>query len=178
MAEEIKADNKATKIAKGYFRYIRGAARKSILYGGAIFYIFGSLVSILDFIVFQQAAYRFDFVNLVGFALIIAGLGLRVQAQRTLGKYFSPVTKVLPEHKLIKYGIYRHVRHPIYLGSLLAFFSVPLIFHSIYGLIVIALAIPFMLHRIRVEEQMLIDKFGEEYRDYIKNSKKLIPYIY
>jgi protein-S-isoprenylcysteine O-methyltransferase Ste14 len=157
---------------KGKFSYL------ILNFGGGIFYFWGSLVSVLDFVIIQHAAYHFDFVNLVGFVLVIAGLGLRLQATRTLGKYFSPTVRVLPEHRLIKHGIYKHVRHPIYLGSLLAFFSIPLIFHSLYGFLVTTLAIPFILYKIRVEEQMFIEKFGDEYRDYIKNSKKLIPYVY
>jgi len=38
--------------------------------------------------------------------------------------------------------------------------------------------IPFILYRIRVEEQVLIEKFGDEYRDYMRKSRKLIPYIF
>lgn len=132
----------------------------------------------MDFIVIQRAAYHFDFVSVIGFVLLISGLGTRLQATRTLGEYFSPVVRVLPEHKLVKHGIYKHLRHPIYLGSMLAFFSVPFIFHSLYGFLVTALAIPFILYKIRVEERMLTEKFGDEYRDYVKNSKKLIPYVY
>lgn len=41
------------------------------------------------------------------------------------------------------------------------------------------LIIPLVvLHRIPTEERMLIDKFGDQYRDYMKSSKKLIPYVY
>ena len=36
----------------------------------------------------------------------------------------------------------------------------------------------FLLARIQIEERMLIAKFGKEYKDYIKNTYKLIPYIY
>lgn len=150
----------------------------NFVFGGAIFYICGSLVSVLDFMTIRHALYHPDFVSLVGFILLAAGLGTRLQATRTLGEYFSPVVRILPEHKLIKHGIYRHLRHPIYLGSMLAFFSVPFIFHSLYGLLVTALAIPFILHKIQVEEQMLIEKFGDEYTDYVKKSKRLIPYVY
>jgi protein-S-isoprenylcysteine O-methyltransferase Ste14 len=147
-------------------------------FGGGMLYFCGSLISVLDFIIIQHVTYHFDLVNIIGFVLLIAGLGVRLQATRTLGKYFAPTVRVLPEHKLIKSGIYKHIRHPIYLGSMLAFFSVTLIFHSLYGFIVTALAIPFILHKIRVEEKMFIEKFGNEYREYIKKSKKLIPYIY
>jgi protein-S-isoprenylcysteine O-methyltransferase Ste14 len=147
-------------------------------FGGGILYFLGSLTSVLDFIIIQHATYHFDFVSLLGFVFIVVGLGVRLQATRTLGKYFSPKTRVLPEHKLIKNGIYKHIRHPIYLGSMLAFFSITLIFHSLYGFIVTALAIPFILNRIRVEEQMFTEKFRDEYKEYIKKTKKLIPYLY
>jgi protein-S-isoprenylcysteine O-methyltransferase Ste14 len=146
-------------------------------FGGGIFYFCGSLVSLLDFVIFQNVTYHSDFLVL-GFALLIVGLGVRIQATRTLGKFFSTKVRVLPEHKLIKHGIYKHVRHPIYLGSMLAFFSVTLIFRSLYGFIITTIAIPFILHKIQVEEQMLIEKFGDEYREYVRNSKRLIPYIY
>jgi hypothetical protein len=59
-------------------------------FGGGIFYFCVSRVSVLDFIMIQQAAYHFNLVNLVGFVLLTAGLGVRLQATRTLGKYFSP----------------------------------------------------------------------------------------
>lgn len=147
-------------------------------FGGGFIYFCGSLVSVLDFLIIQRAAYRLDSVSIIGFALLIAGLGLRLQATRTLGKYFAPTVRVLPEHRLITYGVYKHIRHPIYLGSMLAFFSIPLIFHSLYGFLVTALAIPFILHKIRIEERMFVEKFGDEYREYAKNSKKLIPYVY
>jgi protein-S-isoprenylcysteine O-methyltransferase Ste14 len=147
-------------------------------FGGAMLYFLGSLTSVLDFIVIQHATYHFDLVSLFGFVLVTLGLGVRLQATRTLGKYFSLKTRVLPEHKLIKNGIYKHIRHPIYLGSMLAFFSITLIFHSLNGFIVTALAIPFILNRIRVEEQMFTEKFGNEYKEYIRKSKKLIPYLY
>ena len=86
--------------------------------------------------------------------------------------------RILPDHKLIRHGIYRYVRHPIYLGSMLAFFSIPFLFHSLYGLLVTTLAVPFILYKIQAEERTLIEKFGDEYRDYIRNSKRLIPYVY
>jgi protein-S-isoprenylcysteine O-methyltransferase Ste14 len=163
---------------------MRRVARKNdfsdlvLNFGGGFLYFCGSLTSVLDFVIIQRAAYRLDSVSIIGFVLIVAGLGLRFQATRTLGRYFAPTVRILPEHRLITYGVYKHIRHPIYLGSMLAFFSIPLIFHSLYGFLVTALAIPFILHKIRIEEQMFIEKFGDEYREYIKKSKKLIPYVY
>jgi len=138
----------------------------------------GIIVSIADLVFIQRMSYHFDLVTVAGLAFLSAGLGLRVLATRTLGRYFSPAVRVLPEHRLVKSGVYRLVRNPIYLGTLLAFFSVPLLFHSLFGLLVMALKVPFTVYRIRVEERALLAKFGDEFREYMKTSKRLIPYVY
>jgi len=110
--------------------------------------------------------------------LLLVGSALRVQARRTLGDYFSPVVRILPGHKLIRHGVYKHIRHPGYLGELLLYFSVPLLFHSLDGFLVMVFLIPFILYRIRIEEQMFLEKFGDEYRDYMRKSKRFIPYVF
>jgi len=169
------------KILKRYFRDIKEEGKFSdlaILIAGGIIFFSGVLVTALDFIVIQGMIYHFEFVSLTGLVLLLVGSALRAQARRTLGRYFSPVVRILPEHELIRYGVYKHIRHPGYLGELLLYFSVPLFFHSLYGFLVMVFLIPFILYRIRVEEQMLIEKFGDEYRDYMRNSKKLIPYVF
>jgi len=48
---------------------------------------------------------------------------------------------------------------------------------SLYGMLLIVVAI-FLLFRIEIEEKILIEEFEEEYREYQRNTKKLIPYIY
>jgi protein-S-isoprenylcysteine O-methyltransferase Ste14 len=65
--------------------------------------------------------------------------------------------RLLPDHRLITYGIYRHIRHPGYLGELLLYFSVPLLLHSLYGFLVMTSLIPFILYRMRIEERVLVD---------------------
>jgi protein-S-isoprenylcysteine O-methyltransferase Ste14 len=184
MPEESNPNNNAAKIWKDYFRDMRTALKKGKFselinpIASGIIMTCGILVSILDLILAQRMMYHFDFVSLAGVVFLLAGLGLRAQATKTLGRYFSPDVRILPEHKLIRSGLYRYVRHPIYLGSLLAYFSVPLLFHSLFGFFVMILKIPFTIYRIRIEEQALLEKFGDEYRDYMKTSKRLIPYVY
>jgi protein-S-isoprenylcysteine O-methyltransferase Ste14 len=184
MLEESDSDNNTGKVWKDYFRDMRAAVKKGRFselinpIASGIILTSGILVSVADFIIVQKMIYHFDLISLVGFVSLLAGLGLRAQATRALGRYFSPDVRILPEHKLIRQGIYKHIRHPIYLSSLLAYFSVPLLFHSLYGFFVMILKIPFTIYRIRIEEQALLEKFGNEYRDYMKTSKRLIPYVY
>jgi len=169
------------EILKRYFRDIKEEGKFSdvtILIAGGIIFFFGVFVTALDFIMIQRMTYRFDLVSLTGLVFLLVGSALRAQARRTLGKYFSPVVRILPDHKLIRYGVYKHIRHPGYLGELLLYFSVPLFFHSLYGFLVMVFLIPFILYRIRVEEQVLIEKFGDEYRDYMRQSKRLIPHVF
>jgi protein-S-isoprenylcysteine O-methyltransferase Ste14 len=176
MSEESMAD-----IWRRYLRDIRDKGKSSdvvILLVGGIIWFSAFAVSILDFITVQGMVYRFDLVSLTGLALGLVGFAIRTQARRTLSKYWSPVVKILPEHELITYGIYKHVRHPGYLGEILAYFLVPVFFHSLYGFVITIFLVPLILYRIRIEEHMLIEKFGEEYRNYLRRSKKFIPYVY
>lgn len=82
------------------------------------------------------------------------------------------------DHRLVKDGLYRHVRHPIYLGEILRNLGIVLILTSVYGVLLVAIASIFLLFRIGIEEKMLIDVFGDDYKEYQQNTKRIIPYVY
>ena len=79
---------------------------------------------------------------------------------------------------MITDGYYRYIRHPLYLAETLRNFSFVLIFSSIYGALFMAVGTFFILLRIRTEERMLIEAFGEDYKEYQRKTKRIIPYIY
>lgn len=143
-----------------------------------LIWIFALLVTAYDFVQFQGMIYRFGIVNAVGLCVSLIGVSIRKLAKRTLGKYFSSGLKISKEHKLIKHGMYKHIRHPAYLGVLLFWIGFSLFLGSLYGFFLMFGLIPCYLYRIRIEERMLMDKFGDEYREYMKNTKKIIPYVY
>ena len=145
---------------------------------GSLVFFSALLVTLWDFVKIQEMTYRLSLVNVVGLVLFSIGVSIRLVARRTLGKYFSSGLKTTQKHELIKHGIYKHIRHPAYLGSLLLSPGVPLIFSSFYGFLLILGIIPCFLYRIRIEESMLIEKFGNEYWEYMKETKKIIPFIY
>ncbi len=134
------------------------------------------LVSIWDFIHIQMTVYRFSVLNMLGVSLFAIGVSLRIIAKRTLGKDYSYGLKT-PE-KIVKHGIYGRIRHPCYFAMLLYVLGTPLIFSSVYGFLITLGFIPFTLYRIRIEEKMLTEKFGDEYREYVKKTKRIIPFIY
>lgn len=143
-----------------------------------LIWLAGLIVTAWDFIQVQKATYAFNLLNLVGLVLILAGVAIRLRAKRVLGRYFSITLRTVEEHKLVKSDIYQPIRHPAYAGNLLVWFGVPFIFSSVSGFLAMLLLIPCFLYRIRIEEKMLIEKFGNEYVEYMKSSKKLIPYVY
>ncbi len=131
-----------------------------------------------DFIVQQQGIYSFRWLSLVSSMLFTPGLIIYLAARMTLGRLFSKTLVIAEGHELITHGIYKHVRHPSYTGSILFFLGLPLLFNSVLGFIIVLPMIILVLIRIPIEESMLLREFGEEYGEYMKRTKKLIPFVF
>jgi protein-S-isoprenylcysteine O-methyltransferase Ste14 len=143
----------------------------------SIIFFSALLVTLWDFIQVQNIK-GVGFVSVVGLMLFITGVALRIAAKRTLGKYYTYTLRTGYTHNLITRGMYRVVRHPIYLAMVIYTIGIPLIFSSLCGLLFMLGLIPCILYRIGIEEKMLLEEFGDEYREYMKNTWKLIPFIY
>ncbi len=118
-------------------------------------------------------------VPLAGLVMMIVGIAIRWTAILTLRKYFTVNIVIQEGHKVVKSGIYRFVRHPSYSGALLAFWGMGLIFTNIISLVVLVGPVTIgFIKRIKIEETALLEAFGEEYEEYRKHSKKLLPGIY
>jgi protein-S-isoprenylcysteine O-methyltransferase Ste14 len=143
-----------------------------------IIWVVGVVVSVLDVMVLQHGRYSLTAVGIAGVAFLLAGLGVYAAARRTLGRFFSEAVRITLEHKLITSGPYHLVRHPIYLGEILYAVSIPMIANSLYGFVIMLLPIAMLFYRIRFEEKIMVSRFGQEYLEYARKTKKLIPYIY
>jgi protein-S-isoprenylcysteine O-methyltransferase Ste14 len=114
-----------------------------------------------------------------GILFIIAGLIIRWVAILQLGNSFTVDVAVNNAAKLKTDGVYKRIRHPSYLGILLVVIGFSTIMSSFYSFLV--LVVPEFLaiiYRIRVEEQLLKNEFGDSYSRYSRDTKKLIPGIY
>ena len=116
--------------------------------------------------------------TILGVALIIAGLSIMLIAHAILRWSHVSTLAIRENHKLRTSGLYRFVRHPLYFGAILVAIGVPVTVASMQGFLAMLLLIPIVLIRIRLEEKMLIEAFGDEYRNYKKTTKKLFPFIY
>ena len=114
-----------------------------------------------------------------GIVLIVFGMVVRWTAVLTLRRQFTVDVAITEHHQLIKWGVYRYLRHPAYAGLLIAFLGLGLSFASYISVAVIVIPIVVaFLHRIRIEERVLIDHFGSEYTNYCASTKRLIPFVY
>jgi protein-S-isoprenylcysteine O-methyltransferase Ste14 len=108
--------------------------------------------------------------------LLAIGTLLREWAIVLLGRFFSRTVTIEQGHRLIMGGPFRFVRHPAYTGMLLADSSIILGLGTwagaLFMFIVMLLA---ALYRIHVEEQALLERFGDEYRAYMRNTGRLFP---
>lgn len=111
----------------------------------------------------------------LGVALSAAGLALRVAAMQQLGARFSPLVALQQQHTLETTGWYAHVRHPGYLGALMACLGTTIAFGSAVA-IPLALAMAwFQTARIRREEALLAGHFGAEWQAYVARTGALFP---
>ena len=145
---------------------------------GRLVVVAGLTLSALDIAILRHGRLIPTTFGILGYALLLAGLGLYAVARLTLGRFYSETVRIMPEHKLITNGPYRIIRHPMYLGVILFSLSIPIILGSLYGFVTILALIPMLLYRVRIEEKALVSKFGQEYLEYAHKTKKLIPYIY
>jgi protein-S-isoprenylcysteine O-methyltransferase len=114
-----------------------------------------------------------------GVALLAAGLGLRAWGMSVLGRFYSRTLRVVSDQHVVTAGPYRWIRHPGYAGSLLVWVGFYLGAGNWAALLVAgSLLVAAYVWRIRGEETMLVDAFGEEYVAYQRRTARLVPHLY
>ncbi|MCW3998105.1 MAG: isoprenylcysteine carboxylmethyltransferase family protein [Candidatus Bathyarchaeota archaeon] len=139
--------------------------------------------TIIDFVFLQNLI--FQFIAILGLILIIFGGLIRMKARIELKKragfssfFGTAKLQIVEDQKLLTDGIYKHIRHPLYLGEILRNLGIAVFFTSIYGFLIILLSFFFLLVRIEIEEKMLLLAFGKNYLLYKKKTRKIFPYLY
>ena len=129
---------------------------------------------------FSFAEYRLRLTPLVaGIVCLAAGLWLFYRSHADLGTFWSVTLEVRENHRLITEGVYRRIRHPMYAALLLysigQILAVPNWIAGPSYLFSFGILFAF---RVRVEEQMMLDAFGDQYAAYIAKTKRLVPGIW
>ena len=114
-----------------------------------------------------------------GAAVNVGGTIFRVWAIRTLGRFFSRAVHVSADQTVVQDGPYRLLRHPSYTGALLAALGVGLSMANLLPALLLPGAFAVgLLYRIPVEERAMLETLGDAYRDYMKRTKRLLPYVF
>ncbi len=116
---------------------------------------------------------------LAGTLCLASGLWLVYRSHADLGANWSISLEVRERHQLVTRGVYRRVRHPMYLGLLLYSSGQALVLPNwVAGpSYLVALALLFAL-RVGPEERMMLEEFGKEYESYMARTKRLVPGIW
>jgi protein-S-isoprenylcysteine O-methyltransferase Ste14 len=97
----------------------------------------------------------------------------------TLKRYFTYSVAKVADHQLVETGLYTVIRHPGYLRQLTIFLGISISLSN--WLSILAMTIPIAIgygYRIKVEERFMLEQLGEDYLNYQKRTKRIIPMIY
>lgn len=138
----------------------------------------GVAVMVLSYFVKSDLLVPIDVLKPLGFALFVLGMMLFTFAVITLKEAFlgniEPVTETL-----VTTGPYKYVRHPVYLGMVISVLGLALGMKSLWGLIcVIVIFVPLGIYRAKLEEMALVEAFGNQWDDYVRQTYFMFPPLY
>ena len=112
-----------------------------------------------------------------GAAMCVIGVGFAIHARRVLAKSWSGDVALTPAHVLVQRGPYAVVRHPIYLGLLVAQLGMIVALGQVRAM-VFAYGIDWLLKKLPQEEAALRNQYPTEYEQYARRVRKLIPLVW
>ncbi len=116
-----------------------------------------------------------EWIRWLGIGLGIVSVLLIYWMFSSIGSGITPTVATRSEHELVTKGPYRWIRHPLYTFGTLFFLSFALMIDSWFIALMAVLAIVLLSLRLPTEEALLIKKFGDEYRGYMKRTGRFLP---
>lgn len=111
-----------------------------------------------------------------GVIVALVGFTLLQWAQITLGRSWSDTPRMMKEQALITSGPYQFIRHPIYTAFILILGSTVFISSNwLIGLTWAGMTVLDIASRISFEESLMLEYFGDQYREYMKKTGRLLP---
>jgi protein-S-isoprenylcysteine O-methyltransferase Ste14 len=167
--------SKETKIAESR----KGALEKALLVlmgiGGFLLPLTFILSPLVSF-----ANYSLGLLPLLG-GIVCLGFSLWLfhRSHVDLGSNWSNSLELRENHQIVAFGVYKFVRHPMYAAIFIYSFAQALLLSNWLAGPGCLVAFIFMfVFRLRPEERMMLEKFGQPYQDYLARTKCLIPWIW
>lgn len=111
----------------------------------------------------------------VGVLVTALGVGISIWARVSLGANWSGTVTLKKDHELIRKGLYRWIRHPIYTGMLVGFAGTELIKGNAPGVLGFALLWISFYIKARREENFLRQEFGEGFEEHARQTGMFLP---
>jgi len=120
----------------------------------------------------MRVPYPARWIGVAGFCGAVAWL---IWMFRSLGRNLTDTVVVRRDAYFVNHGPYRFVRNPMYTGVLAAGWSVGLALGTWVTPVAATMVFTLMALRTRIEEKYLIERFGDQYRDYMKRVGRFVP---
>jgi protein-S-isoprenylcysteine O-methyltransferase Ste14 len=115
----------------------------------------------------------------LGLAVFAGSLWLFYRVHRELGRNWSDSLEVRDKHTLVTHGLYAYVRHPMYSAFFLWALAQALLLPNWFaGLAGFAGFGTLFFFRVGEEERLMLETFGEDYRNYMERTARIIPRVY
>lgn len=118
-----------------------------------------------------------EWLRWFGFALSVAALPLMIWMFRSLGNNITDSVVTRKDAQLVTRGPYRWIRHPLYTFGAMFFAGFFLMSANLLILFFGGIALTMLMLRTPKEEARLIEKFGEEYREYMRHTGRFVPRV-
>lgn len=113
----------------------------------------------------------------IGLLMVISGCAANLAGRFSLGGNWANHIKIYEGHQLVKSGIYKLIRHPLYASIIMMFYGACLVYLNLLALAAVTLIfVPFMVYRARQEEALLEQQFAE-YKQYQRETGMFFPRI-
>lgn len=147
--------------------------------GLGLYLVFGSLPFTAEIVQLNRAAFTVSFaIAVAGFIVTLCGLAFSIWARIVLDGNWSGPATLKQGHTLVRSGPYRITRHPIYTGLLVGLLGTAIehgLVRSFLGVLLCALG---LFLKIRMEEKLMVQRFGEDYLRYRREVPTLAPFLF
>ena len=142
------------------------------------------LIGMLIIPIIYAATNWLDFANYslpvwagwLGVIILAGAIFIFWRAHEDLGLNWSPTLEIREKHELITRGIYGVIRHPMYASQWLWVIAQPLLLPNwLAGWLNFLIFVVFYAVRVKAEEQLMIEQFGDEYRAYMQKVGAIFP---
>jgi len=151
--------------------------RIGLVYAMIVFVLIWSLFSFLIPPYSQLVLINLPWIQGIGIIICITMIFGIMWVGIHLGRQVSGTLEIKEGHILVTSGPYKYIRHPMYLVYFIFNLGLFLMTLNLILLVIVLLGLVVVASRMRVEEEMMIEQFGDEYRKYMKRTGRLFLQI-